>query len=625
MKAVILLLLIGSWQPLFAQESVYIPLEFRKAYEANTRSKNGSVTQNYWQNRSSYDIRASVDPASKLLKGTAAIIYYNNSPDTLQSITFHSYHDYLKPYTSRNGFDGLLSQAADHKGMVIEKLMVAGENINIKNSARVKYGGTNYSIKLIPPLPPTDSLHLNIDWNFIIPDERQVRSGVYDSTSMFIGYWYPEIAVKDDIYGWDTKVFNASTEFYHDFSDYNISLTVPDHFTVWASVPPNNPDEVYSPLILRRLENARQTATPVKILSQEDFTADTGGTKTWKFTARDFPDFAFALSDHFLWDAATYYDEEGEYFIQTAYSHTTPGFNKILPTLATSMEILHTTFPRYPFPYKHFTVFHGQDNGGGMEFPGMANNALVIKEDYERYLGVEFTEEEIGIGNLNLSLHEMAHMYFPFMMGVNEKKYAWMDEGFAETSTAFLPDWMSMDEMDFSHIGSLSVVPVMVPSNEHDNSKVNTYLVGGAAFISLYDLLGEKAFFKGLHAFMDEWKYKHPTPYDMMFAFNRVTQQDLNWFWKKWFFDWGYIDLSISDVKDGNVYVVNEGGRPMTFSLMVTYENGDITEEKINPEIWKNSTTYLHPISINYPIKEVRIKFQHYPDAVRMNNFWPRE
>lgn len=625
MKQFLSLMTLIFFSSLYGQEKLYLPLEFKKAYENGTRSQDGTVPHGYWQNRAEYDIEVSVDVPTRILSGTAAIIYYNNSPDTLRSVVFHTYHDYLKPYTSRQVFDPLNSRAEDHKGTLIEHLVVAGDTVEITNPERVIYRGTNYRVILAEPLPPKEQLELSIKWNYQIPDERQSRSGAYDSTSMFVGYWYPEMAVRDDIFGWDTKTFDAATEFYHDFSDYKIALSLPEEFTVWASVPPDNPEEVYSEEVQNRLEQARKSSSAIQILTKEDLRPGTGGMKTWKFTAKDFPDFAFAFSDHFLWEAATYTDEEGEYFLQTAYSHANPGFGEILPSLTTSLESLHGEFPKYPFPYHYFTVFNGQKSLGGMEFPGMANNGYAKKEDFRQYLGIDLNDKEAFLANLNLTLHEMAHMYFPFMMGINEKKYAWMDEGFAEISSAFIEQWMPIDDMDFSYLGSLSVVPPMVPSDEHDNSGINAYLVGGAAYLSLYELLGDELFNRGMHAFMNEWKHKHPTPYDLMFTFNRETGKDLTWFWNAWYFDWGYIDLGINDVEDHTVEIENLGGRPMVFTIVTTYENDELLKEEINPEVWKNSSIYTHSIPGSQPVKQIHLEFHHIPDAVKDNNLWKRK
>ncbi len=628
-KLFLFLLLIMSCSPIFGQEKLYLPLEFKKAYENETRSKDGSVSAGYWQNKATYNIEAGIDVKNRLLKGSAVITYFNNSPDTLRSVTFHTYQDYLKPYSSRKRFDGSKIKAEDHQGMVIGHVIIAEDTVDLNNPQQVIYGGTNYSIRLSDPLPPSENLDLQIFWNYEIPVEGQLRgrapfrSGAYDSTSMFVGYWYPEIAVRDDIHGWDTKAFDPATEFYHDFSDYKISLTLPEEFTVWASVPPDNPGKVYSGEVQNRLEKARESNTAVQILTQEDFRTGSGATKTWNYTAKEFPDFAFAFSDHYLWEAATYIDEKGDYLIQTAYSYANPGFGEILPTLATSLKIFHRDFPKYPFPYKFFTVFDGMEMGG-MEFPGMANDGLFTKEIIRQLYRVDPSDEEVHFRNLTITLHEMAHMYFPFMMGINEKKYAWMDEGFALASAVFIEDWKPVNESNFNYLGSLNAVPPMVPSNEHDNSFINS-IVGSAAYLALYELLGDKLFHNGLHAFMDEWKHKHPTPYDFMFTFNSASGRDLTWFWKAWLFEWGYMDLGIKAIEGHNVQVENSGGRPMTFKIVTTYENGKNIEERISPAVWENSSLYTHAIPGSQPIKEVRLEFSNYPDAVKENNVWRRE
>lgn len=602
-------------------DKLYLPLEFRRAYENGTRSMDGQVPVKYWQNKADYRISAGIDPATGVVDGFAEITYYNNSPDTLWSVTFHSYHDYLKPYASREGYDQPSSQARDHDGMEIKALLVAEERIDLNDPQKVRYGGTNYTVQLSDPLAPADSLYLSIAWNYVIPDERYERSGKFDSTSMFVAYWYPEIAVRDDIFGWDRKAFDSATEFYHDFSDYEVSVTVPDNYTVWASVAPDNPEEVYSAEVLKRLEQAQRSSTSVTILDPKNFRKSTGNAKTWEYTARNFPDFAFALSDHYVWEAATYTDEEGEYFIQTAYPHDTPEFSKILPTISTALELFHNSFPKYPFPYKHFTVFHGQA-GGGMEFPGMANNGFNSRENYKRWFGIDISEEQELRANLDLTLHEMAHSYFPFMMGINEKKFAWMDEGFAQVSKTFLGNWLPRLELDFSSLGSLSVVPLMVPSDEHDLSYMNAYQVGPAAYHSLYLLLGNELFFRGLHAYMDEWKYKHPTPYDLAYTFNRETKEDLTWFFENWLFEWGYIDIGIAAVDGKTIKIENNGGKAVGFEIKMKYSDGRIDVNSVSPGVWRNSATYDHFISAPQSLKEVELIFPIMGDAVSENNVW---
>ena len=598
---------------------LYTPLEFQKAYRNNTRKADGSVPVGYWQNKSDYKLKAKVDPATKKLEGEGLITYYNNSPDSLTQIVFHTYPDYYKEGSKRAGFFAG-NDYLKNEGMVITKLTVNGEVISMAPSRKVNYSGSNYSIRLTKKLAPKASVKIEVSWNYTIPGKGFERSGAIDSTSMFVAYWYPEMSVCDDIYGWDRVVYDAATEFYHDYSNYEVEVTAPDNFVVWASVAANNPLEVYSKTIQDRLAKAKKSKEPVSIYTTADFNKGRGKTLTWKYTANDFPDFSFALSDHFVWEAATYKDAFGEYFINSAYPVEHKEFTTVIKTIARSIEIFHTKFPVQPFPFKNFTIFNGLE-GGGMEFPGMANDEGIPGEMMSQWTGKKVDDFE---ANLGLSLHEMCHMYFPFMMGINEKKYAWMDEGMASFSEYFLSDDNdSPYEFDSPGLGSLSLAPVMVPSHLLANSGTNSYTIGSMSYISLYQLLGKDLFIKCLGAYMNDWKHKHPTPYDFMNTFNRVSGKDLNWFWKQWYFDWGYMDIAITDYSQNTVTIENLGGRPMAGNLIITYADDSKTIDAVNPSVWKDGTVYKHKIAGTKEVKSIRLTIEGGVDAVASNNNWP--
>ncbi len=540
-KSIIAIFLIAMSLQSFAQAyryGVYMPLEFQKAYKKGTRKLDGNVSATYWQNRSDYKLKARIDPYKKLLYGEATITYYNKSRDTLQQLVFHTYHDYYKPGAARQGLF-VKNNFPTNDGVIIDTIVVNKEAINLNNADSLTHIGTYYNLTLKKPLSSKDSLQLVIKWHYTIPGKGFERSGAIDSTSMFIAYWYPEMAVYDDIDGWDRIVYNAATEFYHDYADYEIEIEVPDNFMVWASTAPVNEDEVYSNTLRERLTKAKNSTEPVQIYSKSDFRASSSGKMLkWKYTAKNFPDFSFALSDHFVWDASLYKDSLGEYFINTAYPENHPLFKQWLKAIGETIKMFHVEFPRYLFPYKYFTIFNGLE-GGGMEFPGIVNNEAVTGEQLGQIIGVKMSDFDA----IRLATgHEMCHMYFPFMMGINEKKYAWMDEGIASFVWPFLqPD--SEIKLDQTYMASQSLAPVMVPSHIMQNSAINSYTVSYYSYFSLYQLLGKDLFNKCLKAYMNTWKYKHPTPYDFMFLFNKVSGRDLNWFWKQWYFDWGYMDI----------------------------------------------------------------------------------
>lgn len=617
-----LLLLALVWRGSAQTNDLYMPVEFKQAYENGTRKWDGTVSEKYWQNRSVYKISATIEPATRLLTAEAQITYFNNSPDTIRNPVFHTYHDYYKPNSKKAGFFAGANAAEEpHKGMVIDELKIDGETINLQDRNKVSYRGTNYQVRLANPLPPGGSITLEVEWNYVIPGEGFERSGAIDPTSFFVAYWYPEMAVLDDIDVWDRVVYDAATEFYHDYSDYEVSVTVPDNFTVWASVEATNPDEVYSATIRERLAQARNSTEPVNILTEGDFKKEATGTKTWKYTAKNFPDFAFALSDHFVWDAASYSDNVGNFFLHTAYPPDHTGFKSVLATIQESLKIFHNDFPRYPFPYKHFTIFNGLQ-GGGMEFPGMANDQENTGAMYSRYLGREITDFQ---ANLGLTLHEMAHMYFPFMMGINEKKYAWMDEGQASFSEYFIEELWSAGNEDQPYLGSQRVLPMMTPSHQMEGSGINSYTIGSRSYQALYKLLGKEAFLNAMKVYMDTWKHKHPTPYDFFFSVNRATGQNLNWFWKNWYFDWGYIDLGIQSVATDKVVVENVGGRALPFSLKVTFADGSEQVSELSPAVWKDSKLYAHALKGNKKeIKQVDLVIEFGGDADGKNNVWTK-
>jgi hypothetical protein len=321
---------------------LYMPLEFQKAYRQGTRQMDGSVSPSYWQNRSEYRLKAKVDPYRKLLQGEGHITYHNNSPDSLREVVFHTYHDVYKAGRpkARNFGPALISE-----GVVLEKLVLSKENLDLKDQKRVAPNATNYTVQLSKPLPPKSSLEIEVSWHYTIPGKGFQRSGATDSTSMFIAYWYPEMSVKDDIDGWDKIVYDGGTEFYHDYSDYEVEIEVPGTFLIWASVAPNNEAEVYPETIRQRLAEARKSEKAVTIISEEDLKNKLRlKSGRWKYSAKNFPDFAFALSDHYVWEASRYEDAFGEYFLNTAYNPANTSFSSVIQAQKEALKIFTTIF-----------------------------------------------------------------------------------------------------------------------------------------------------------------------------------------------------------------------------------------------------------------------------------------
>ncbi len=594
-------------------------LEYKEAIQKGTRTLDGSVSKSYWQNSSSYELEVKIDPANKLLSGSGSIVYQNNSPDTLTQIALHAYHNYYKEGSRRAGFFAETTGPITD-GMVMDALTIEGEEVDITNKEIFQNIGTQYVIELSNPLLPNNSLAIECSWHYTIPGEGFERSGAIDETSMFIAYWYPEVAVYDDIHTWDVVTYDASSEFYHDVSDYTVSIEVPKNYCVWGPSPLLNPGELLSQKQLQKYEEAKTSKEKVTLISEKD--AKNGfemeGT-VWRYEAKGFPDFAFALSDHFVWEAASYEDPNGNYFLHSAYDPENEDFGSVIEAQQLSLQVFHNDFPKKPFPFKHFTIFNGLQ-GGGMEFPGMANDQAFSPKQIKEWTGEKVTSLQANIG---VTLHEMFHMYFPFQMGINEKRYAWMDEGWADFADYFNPHKYEFFNGN-RYIAMHWAVPMMVPTYTRPNhSWINSYTIGSYSYYSLYHLLGEEKFDQCMSEYIDRWSGKHPTPYDFFFTFNDVTSTDLDWFWKNWYFGFGYPDLAIEEVSGNGIIVKNEGGRALAFELSYEFSDGTQVSEIISPVVWKDGSSYTH--SVAGELKKASLKILGGSDTVANNNSWQAE
>ncbi|MEW6196023.1 MAG: M1 family metallopeptidase [Bacteroidota bacterium] len=616
LSALLFIVQLFSSQIKAQQSTLPLPLNIQRAYENRTRTFEGKPGLNYWQNNSVYKIKAELDPVSRKLSGEESIVYFNNSPDTLTQIVLHLYPDF---YRKGNARDFEVDADVINDGAVIEKLIVNGEELKIdggKTSPRRE--GTNLFIPLSKNLFPKRSVEIKIDWNYTIANKSQVRTGAYDNTSFFVAYWYPQIAVYDDIDGWDVLSYTGQAEMYNDFNDYEVEITVPEGFLLWSTGVLQNPEEVYSQNVLERYKNASRSDKIINIVTKKDSenrNVTTDKEKlVYKIRAEYVPDFAFAVSDHYLWDASSLVVDKQtgrRTFISAAYNKNTEYFSNVAEIARKAIESFSAEIPGVPYPYPLMTVFNGQ---GGMEFPMMCNDSAI--EDL--------------IGTVHVTSHEICHTYFPFYMGINEKKYAWMDEGWAtmlpfdfQTEKAPGYDPRTRNAQSYSEFaGSETDTPPRTLSYLIKNPAYRTasYRRPGAAYEFLRQFLGDEKFLKALHEYMDRWNGKHPLPYDFFFTFDQTTGENLDWYWKPWFFENNYPDLTLSANKVNNeikITVKNKGGLPLPVIIKFYFEDG--TEEIIfsaAADLWKDGKTeILHTTGSKEKVKRIELGTTQVPDV----------
>ncbi len=599
-------------------QNVFVPLNVRKAYERQTRSYDGTPGSNYWQNHAQYTIRVKVLPKTRTLQGHETIVYFNESPDTLHQLVLRLYQDLYKKGNLR---DWPISTADLTDGVSIDFLRIDRDTLRMETSEKgLRRYGTNVFLYPKHPIPPKGQVTLELKWQLLLPHKSNIRMGTYDSTSFFVGLWYPQMAVYDDIDGWDRLDYSGIQEFYNDFSDYDVRITVPQNFVVWATGLLQNPKEVLQPEILKRFRQAQRTSEVVHIVTPEDSARVTRAARdwnTWHFKALHVPDFSFATSDHYLWDAATIEvgkDPAHSVFISAAFKKEAENFRHAVEIARKSIVYYSDEMPAVPYPYPAMTVFNG---AGGMEYPMMVNEG----------------SPKAWSGMVHVTSHEIAHTYFPFMMGVNERKYAWMDEGWAtmlpfDLQHRLAPEYDPIARTVQRYLrvaGSEYDVPMRVLTSAYgadtrDSYRNEAYNRPGIAYFLLEQMVGKKAFVKMMQEYIRRWQGKHPLPYDFFFTANNLLKEDLSWFWNTWFSGFGYPDLKLekAQMKDGKLLlkVVKKGLLPVPIKLTIVYSDSSSDVLERSMRVWSKGQNAIELVTEpKKSVLEVKLGDAHIPDA----------
>lgn len=609
-------------QPASAPAGLYMPRLVQQAYRKGTRSMDGRPGPNYWQNRGRYNIAITASPPDRTIRGSEDIVYFNNSPDTLRNPSIKLFLNIHKPGAPRMG-----GAQADYltSGVHIDTLLV---NNTPTQWANVQNAFTSPRLRLPAPLLPHDSLRLTFRWHYDV-SKRSGREGMLDSTTFFIAYFYPRVAVYDDYNGWDTMTFTDGQEFYSDFNDYDVAVTVPRNYVVWGTGTLTNAGDVLQPTFANRLTQSFTSDQTINIATKADMAARSvtrqTETNTWHFRATNIPDMTFAISDHYVWDGASVVVDNStnrRASVQAAYNDSATDYRYMVQWGRHSLDWLSHNWPGVPYPYEKTTVVQGEAD---MEYPMMVNDQAFADTVFSRFV-VE---------------HEIAHTWFPFYMGINETRYAFMDEGWATALEYFIgtADLGKQRADDFfrqfrvtgwaTNPSPLEDLPIITPEDALTGGAWGDNAYGKAAlgYIALRDMLGDAAFGNALHAFMDRWHGKHPIPWDFFNTFNNVTGRNLDWFWNAWYFNNGYIDLALSSAtRSGNGYVVsvdNIGGFPAPFDIETHYTDGTSDTVHETAGVWQAN---LRRATVTIPAKKavqtLQITNGIWMDADSTNNRW---
>ncbi|MCW3465517.1 M1 family metallopeptidase [Chitinophaga nivalis] len=614
-RLILLLLLAGS-QQLLAQTPLYMPLNISKAYDQHTRSSTGAPGKAYWQNKATYDIQVSFDPVTNKVAGTEHIVYVNNSPDTLRNVNFKLFSNLYQQETIRS-----MSVAGSDltKGVTIKNMQVGGA----AKALPAHVSGTNMPVG-IPALAPGQSATFQLEFSYILNADSHIRTGAVDSGAYFIAYFFPRVAVYDDINGWDRVPYTGVQEFYNDFSDFRVAITVPGNYQVWATGDLKNTADVYNEKYVQRIAAAEKHDDVVAIIDttdlQQGHITRNKPYNTWHFEASHVTDFAFAVSNHYCWNATSVevdHTTKRRTRVDVAFNPQHADFFDVIRYARTTVDKMSHYFPRWPFPYSHETVFDGLDQ---MEYPMMVNdNPLTDKK-----AAIELTD------------HEIFHTMFPFYMGTNETLYAWMDEGWATIGEWIISPLIDSSIVDdygmapYNNIaGKWQDLPIMTPSNQlTDAYMTNSYPKPALGYLYVKDMLGDSLFLQALHHYIRQWNGKHPQPYDFFNCMNTGAGRNMNWFWKSWFFDNGYPDLGITQVtqkgKAANIEITSVGSKPVPVDVTVYFEDNSKLQLHKSIACWeKGNKTCSFAFTAAKKIKQVKLGSTWVADVNTANNTWP--
>lgn len=621
MLRITIFLLVNSFFSIqaFAQ-TLYIPRNIQEAYKKGTRSPDGSPGKNYWQNAGRYDISVTAAPPDRTIRGKEEISYTNNSPDTLKNIVFRLVLNVHRAGATRaGGVDSTYLTSGIH-------IDAYSENGTAKNWRYQRTPRSVQGLSLSKPLMPHDSVKFNIEWHYEISQQSN-REGMIDTTSYFLAYFYPRISVYDDYNGWDITEFTDQQEFYNDFNDYTLTVNAPANYIVWATGDLLNPSEVLQPSVAQKLQQSMVSDSVFHLATAADLAAKNVTAQqpmnSWKWKANHISDVTIGMSNHYLWDASSVSVEPGRRVsTQAGYKASAMDFRQAVQNANYALNWYSRNWPGVPFPFPKMSIFQGFAD---MEYPMMVNDAATGNPVFSRLV----------------QDHEIAHSYFPFYMGINESRYAFMDEGWATTLELLIGiDENGLEKAEnfykqFRVIGWIrdksmeEDLPIITPANVLNGVGYgnNAYGKPSLGYLAMKDLLGDDLFKKCLHEYMSRWHGKHPIPWDFFFTFNNASGKNLNWFWNNWYFSNYYIDIALQKVEKSNggyqLTVTNIGGYAAPFDVQVKYQDGSSEKIHQSPAIWEaDQKSAVIKIKTNKAAQSIILDGGIFMDADESNNDW---
>ena len=608
------------------------------------RASDGQPGPKYWANKAGYKIAATLDVVNDAISGTVTITYINNSPKPMDFVWLYldqnlyspdSRGQAKMPATGRSRYGDANSTFEGGYNIKSVKLLSNRKGKNASSDVTKIITDTRMQLRLPSPLAANGgTVQFKIDYSYNIPKYGSDRTGIQDTKNgkMYaIAQWYPRMCVFDDIEGWNTLPYLGAGEFYLDYGDYDFTITAPANLIVAGSGDLQNPQEVLTPTQLKRYKQAKNSDKTVVIQSESEVTDPSSrpqkGNLTWHFKLINARDVAWAASTAFIWDAAKINFPSGRkglaMSVYPAESNGDNGWERSTEYVKASLE----GYSKRWFEYPYNSAVNVASNIGGMEYPAIVFCGYQTK----------------GAGLWGVTDHEFGHTWFPMIVGSNERKYGWMDEGF----NTFINDISSEDFNNgeynpkprnmapmYKYLFNKNSETIMsIPDALKEmNIGMALYLKPGYALGLLRnEIVGHERFDYAFKKYIDKWAYKHPAPWDFFRTIENATGEDLGWFWKGMFIENYKLDQAITGVKyvkgdsSQGALVTIENLDRMAMPIYLQYEtvSGKTGMVKIPVEVWQNGAKWIEKLHTTEKLKSVTIDPEHvFPDVNIDNNTW---
>ena len=608
------------------------------------RSGSGAPGPEYWQNKPDYRISVKLDDKKNIISGNVEIDYTNNSPDSLYYVWLQLEQNRFTESSRGNFTPSHQEDTTKFTGGFNISSVRINWNGKISNADYI-IDGTRMQVRLQHLLKPRDGiLKIYISYSYKIPPKGIGRSGFMETkngTIYEIAQWYPRMAVYDDLKGWNNLPFLGTGEFYLDYSNFDYKITVPWYMILAGSGELLNPEDVLTKNEIERLNRAKQSDSTIFIIDTTEINQFKtrplkNGDLTWHFRMVNSRDVSWSASKAFIWDAAKVnLPSSRKCLAMSVYPIESAGKNawgRSTEYLKKSIEIYSKDWYEYPYP----VAVNSAGPVGGMEYPGIIFCHWSVKSQVL----------------WRITTHEIGHNWFPMIVGSNERENAWMDEGFTTFINIYSTEKFNHGEFapkrdnEYAPKGgnpaqeiiplltNPEVPPIISFADAIPNKFVHPveYYKTALGLVMLREIiLGHERFDYAFKTYINRWAFKHPAPQDFFRTINDASGDNLNWFWKEWFYKNWTLDQSIENIKyidedtlKGAVITIkNNDKMVMPVTLMIKESNGLNSRVNLPVEIWEESGIYNYKFHSSSIIDSVIIDpDENLPDVDRNNNIW---